>query len=427
MKGLIFTYFLTISGAFAGIFNPFYALCCYIALALLYPPDLWNYSVPVRFVGGIGYSQVVAAGMILGWIFKGFGTWDFGKAKPILFFLVFNLIWMTLSSVLNGVLDYGAMDQIKQFLKLYLAFFIGLSLITNVFRLKILLWVIILSQGFICYELNMSYLNGFDRLAVIGFGGMDNNFFAVTIVISSILAFGMGLGERSILLKGIAFFLCVLQMHVIFISMSRGAMLSLLLSSVILFWFIPKKPSYILIFLVALVAGSILAGPSVRNRFSTVFLEKSERDVSAQGRITSWKNCMKTMFQKPVYGIGLRQWLPYTQQNHGMMIEAHSMWMQAGAEQGVPGFLSLIGAFFLAGWKMRRLCSLKTPVPDPFIHSAAQMILASLFGFCIAAQFVSVFGLELAYYVILASCIVLQIQTKYDEYIDSSTVIEEMS
>ena len=426
MKGLIFTYFLTISGAFVGIFNPFYALCCYISLALLYPPDLWNYSVPIRFIGNIGYSQVVAAGMILGWIFKGFGQWNFGAAKPILYFLVFNLFWMALSSTLNGVLNYGAMDQLQQYLKLYLAFFIGLTLITNVFRLKIFLWIIILSQGFIAYELNMSYMNGFDRLAVIGFGGMDNNFFAVTVVISSILAFGLGLGERSLLLKGLAFFLCVLQMHIVFISMSRGAMLSLFLSSVILFWFIPKKPSTVLIFAFAVVIGSILAGPSVRARFSTVFLDKSERDESAQGRLTSWKNCMQTMFQRPVQGIGLRQWLRYTQENHGMYIEAHSMWMQAGAEQGVPGLFSLIGAFFLAGWKMRRLCSLKTPVPDPFIHAAAQMILASLFGFCLAAQFVSVFGLELAYYVILASCIVLQIQTQFEKELNQDRVIEEI-
>lgn len=414
-KGLIFTNLLTMIGIVFGILNPFVGLCAYICLAIINPTSLWFFSVPDKFFGIAGYSFLVGISMLIGWLFAGFGKWNLGqKAATIVVLLVFNFFWMYISSAANGVLNFGASAQLIQFVKLYLAFFMGITIIKNTQQLKALIWVIILSEGYVAYDLNNSYMNGFNRLTEVGFAGMDNNFFVLTMVINAVLAFYTGLFETKLWRKGLAFFIAALNAHVIFFSMSRGGMLSLLVSGIAIIWFIPKKPSYIAFMIIAICAALYMAGPSVRERFSSAFVDAKERDESSQGRLKSWKNCLITMRDKPIFGIGLRQWLPYTVSKHGMHIEAHSMWMQSAAEQGVPGVLSLVGAFGLTILYLIRISKERTPTPDPFLHTVAQMTLCALIGFCIGAQFVSVFAMEISYYTIMIGCIALKFQNEYD-------------
>lgn len=416
-KGLLFTYLLTMIGVVFGVLNPFVGLCTYICLAIINPTSLWFFSVPDKFFGIAGYSFLVGVSMLIGWLFAGFGKWNFGqKAAAIVMCLVFNFFWMYISAAANGVLPLGASHQLVQFVKLYLAFFLGLTIINNIRQLKTLIWVIILSEGYVAYDLNNSYMDGFNRLTEVGFAGMDNNFFVLTMVINAVLAFYTGLFETKLWRKGLAFFIAALNTHVIFFSMSRGGMLSLLISGVAIVWFIPKKPSYIAFMIIALCAALYMAGPSVRERFASAFVDSKERDASSQGRLKSWKNCLAVMRENPVFGIGLRQWLPYTKANHGMHIEAHSMWMQASAEQGVPGILSLLGTFGFTILYLMKVANERTPTSDPYIHTVAQMALCALIGFCLGAQFVSVFAMEISYYTVMIGCIALKFQNEYENH-----------
>ena len=415
-KGLIFTYLLTMTGIVFGILNPFIGLCAYICLAIINPTALWFFSVPPKFMGIAGYSFLVGVSMLIGWTFAGFGKWNFGyKVGVVVACLVFNFIWMYISAAANGVLNYGAADQMVQFVKLYLAFFLGMTIIQNISQLKTLIWVIIISEGYVAYDLNNSYMDGFNRLNEIGFAGMDNNFFVLTMVINAVLAFYTGLFESKLWRKGLAFFIAALNAHVIFFSMSRGGMLALILSGVAIVWFIPKKPSYVLFLIVAACVALYMAGPSVRDRFLSTFADAEERDASSQGRLTSWKNCLMVMRDNPIFGVGLRYWLSYTRNTHGMSIEAHSMWMQASAEQGVPGIASLLGIFGFTIWYLIRLTNERVPVPDPYIHIVAQMAICALIGFCLGAQFVSVFAMEISYYTVMLGCLALKFQHEYEE------------
>ena len=75
--------------------------------------------------------------------------------------------------------------------------------------------------------------------------------------------------------------------------------------------------------------------------------------------------------------------------------EAHSLWLQVGAEVGVPG-LALLGLFFgLAITRMWRLArSMRSEHGDPWTRYSAYMVITSLTGFAFSAQFVSMKGLE---------------------------------
>jgi hypothetical protein len=76
--------------------------------------------------------------------------------------------------------------------------------------------------------------------------------------------------------------------------------------------------------------------------------------------------------------------------------------MQLGAELGFPGlFFLLIGFYGLCIARLWPLTFLATPVPDPWIKTLARMVIAALFGFFVSAQFVSLAGLELPYYIVL--------------------------
>ena len=87
--------------------------------------------------------------------------------------------------------------------------------------------------------------------------------------------------------------------------------------------------------------------------------------------------------------------------------------MQASAEQGVPGVLSLLGIFGFTILYLMRVANERTPTSDPFIHTAAQIALCALIGFSIGAQFVSVFAMEISYYTVMIGCIALKFQSEY--------------
>src|SRR5262245_51866966 len=88
MKGLIFTYLLTYGGATASLFNPFVGLLVYVCFAIVKPESMWPWGVSEG-----NYSRIVAIALLVGWAFKGFGKWEFGKARPIVLALLGYLVW----------------------------------------------------------------------------------------------------------------------------------------------------------------------------------------------------------------------------------------------------------------------------------------------------------------------------------------------
>jgi hypothetical protein len=88
---------------------------------------------------------------------------------------------------------------------------------------------------------------------------------------------------------------------------------------------------------------------------------------------------------------------------------AHSTWMQMAAELGVPGVLCILGVYLAS---MRRLWPMTRDrywVPDPWVHYLARMVIAGVIGFLVAAQFVTIEGIELPYFVVLIGAGLLKI------------------
>jgi probable O-glycosylation ligase (exosortase A-associated) len=396
VKGLIFTYALTYGGAAVSLFNPYVGLLIYICFAIIRPESLWFWSVPPG-----NYSRIIAIALLIGWAINGFGRWELGRGKTVVAFLIAFLAWGTLSALLaaNQAESLGWAEQLA---KTVLPFVVAMTVIDSLAKLKLLAWVVTLSHGYVAYDLNRAYYGGFNRIQEIGFGGMDNNCVAITMVCCTGLALFLGLTAPRWWQKVIALVATLLMAHCVMFSFSRGGMLGLIITAVISFYLLPKKPLHYLAFALLVAAGLRLAGPSVIERFSSTFADEKERDGSAQSRLDMWQTCWQIMLSHPAFGIGPRHFaLRSHEYGYAPGKEAHTLWLQVGAETGFPGLFFLASFYGVCVLRLWPLTRASYPVADPWLRDSARMVIASLTGFAVSAQFVSLVGLEAPYYVAL--------------------------
>lgn len=395
MKGVITTFLLTYGGAVAGVFNPYIGFLTYVALSILKPLSLWFWSVPEH-----PYNKIAAIGMLIGWVLGGFGNWNFRRGGPVALALGGYWFWTLVGYILapNTDVGYKYFDSIS---KIILPAFVGMTLIDSVRKLKQLAWVIVVCEGYVALEMNQSYfLSGFNRLQVAGFGWMDNNCNAIAFVTCLGLALFLILGSRIWWQKGVALLFALMLAHAIFLAFSRGAMLALIATGLASFVLIPRKSSkHYLFFLLAVLVAARMAGNQVQERFSTTFANEEERDGSAKLRLRHWKACLQSIRENPILGVGPAHWHLVCKHYDLPPMEAHSLWLQVSAEQGLPGVGFLVLFYVICAKRLWPITRLNYQVSDPWLHDAARMTFAAIVGFLVSAQFVSVQPLEVPYFV----------------------------
>ena len=410
MKGLLFTYGLTYGGAVVALFNPFYGLLIYICFAILRPPALWYWSVPPS-----NYSEIIAIAMLIGWALAGFGNWRLGRAWGVIGAIVGLWLWSVMSAILAAGDTSHAFGYVTLLAKIVLPILVGITTINSLTQLKQLAWVIALSQSYVAYEMNAMYFNGYNRFYLQGFGGADNNVNSIAMATGVGLALFLALDAPRWWQKAIALLGAVLMAHSIMFAFSRGGMLGLIVIAGVGFYLLPKKPRHYVVFAAVVLVALRLAGPEVRERFSSVFLDEEVRDFSAQSRWEMWGDCWTLMQENPILGVGPDHWPKMASRfgwNEGK--EAHSLWLQTGAELGFVGLGFLLAYYGLCCARLRRLAKAREPTVDPFLHSTARMVIASVAGFAVSASFVTVEALEIPYYVALLGAGALKLSPYYD-------------
>jgi hypothetical protein len=111
---------------------------------------------------------------------------------------------------------------------------------------------------------------------------------------------------------------------------------------------------------------------------------------------------MILLAEDPVMGCGPDHW-PLHAHEFGWPAgkEAHSLWVQTLVELGVPGFLMYVGFFVTVLVRCWYLLQKTLNDEDAWFADSARMTIASLIGFMVSAQFVSLEALEIPYYVAL--------------------------
>jgi O-antigen ligase len=407
MNPLIFTYCLTWGGAAASLFSPFVGLLVYIMFAILKPDALWAWSVPRG-----NYSRIVGIGLLAGWVLNGLGSWNLGKARGVIMAVVGFMIW-SIFSAMQAPDPEKAWSFVDNILKIVLPIVVGITLINSVVQLKQLAWVMVLSQAFLAYEANLHYLAGNNVVREYGFAGLsDNNGVALTMHTCAILAFFLGLQSPGVLRKAVAFGAALLMVHVVLFSGSREGMLGLLATAIVAFVLIPKRPWYFLAFTLAVIVALRLAGPEVRDRFSSIFVDPEERDRSAESRVKLMGDCFDAMLRKPILGHGPAHFSVISQE-YGWPEgkQGHTLWLQIGAELGVPGLAFLLAYYGICAIRLWPIARARVSTHDPWLADGARMVVASLVGFFVCTQFNNLYGVELPYYVALLGAGVLKLSS----------------
>jgi probable O-glycosylation ligase (exosortase A-associated) len=404
MKGLIFTYTLCYGGAVVSLFNPFVGLLIYICFAIIKPEAMWFWSVPEG-----NYSRVVAIALLLGWVKEGFGKWDFGKGGIVILSMVAFVLWAALSAVVAPHPEV-TWPYVEILFKIGLPFLVGVTTIDSMKKLRLTAWVIVLSQGYIAYELNMTYLGGYNRMAEEGYGSLDNNGEAVAMNACIGMAIFLAMNEERWWMKALGFGMAGCMIHAVLLSFSRGGMLGLIVTGVVAFLLIRRRFVHYA-FLAGIVACCFyFTGNEVRERFQTIFASGEERDVSAAGRLQLSAACIDLMKQNPFVGVGPDNF-PLRAPEYGFDEgkQAHTTWLRIGAEMGLVGLLFYAMFHGLCSFRLWRLLRQPTDLPDPWLGHLAQAVIASFVGFAVSAQFVSVEKVEAPYYTTLVGVCVLKL------------------
>jgi O-antigen ligase len=143
-----------------------------------------------------------------------------------------------------------------------------------------------------------------------------------------------------------------------------------------------------------------VTGPQVIEEFSSVFADAENRDSSADSRIELWTGCVKAMSAKPVFGLGPLQWRPnanrFTSYSAGK--SAHSAWFELGAEIGPIGMVFLVLFFLTCLVQVYTILKVRNA---PSLANSGRMAITSIVGFMVAISFISGWGIELGYYLVL--------------------------
>jgi probable O-glycosylation ligase (exosortase A-associated) len=417
MKGLVITYALAAVGTIGSLQYPLIGLFVYVFFAILRPQFIFSFAGDMS-----GISFWVGVSMLAGWVLHRFGSWQFGRGHIVVRMLLAFVVWFAFSCVF--ALDpQRAYPQLMVLARYVLPFLVGVTLLTTPALRHRMLWTMVLAQAYVGFEMNLNYLRGYNSAAE-GFGGMDNNCFAVSMVAAIGPAIALGMRSKTWYEQALAWVCAALILHTTLLTFSRGGLVGMMAVFAVMLVLMPKRPKPLAAVAIALLLAVRFAGPQLVARYATTFASEENRDGSAESRLELWKDCWRVAVEYPVFGIGPANWRMIASQfgwTEGK--SAHSVWMETAAEVGFLGSAMLLAFFTFAAWRLWPVA--RSSTVDEGDRAIAFGTILSVTGFIVAGQFVSVPGLELPYYVVMVGTSLLRSNsTKTVEHLGAKPVLE---
>jgi probable O-glycosylation ligase (exosortase A-associated) len=403
VKGLILVYAIAALGSVGALASPIIGLFVYVGFAVLRPQFIWGWAGDFE-----GISFYVGIATLVGWLIHGCGSLKLGAGRSIVIALGIFVALFLLSTIqaVDTTVAYG---EIYPLAKIFVPFIIGLTLIDTEESSRALLWIIVLAQGYVSFEMNLEYLFKSHNIAADGFGGMDNNCFGVSLVTTIGPALVLALGAKKWYEKAAAAICAALILHTTLLTFSRGAMVGMIAVGATAFAVMPKRPKYLAGLVVVGLIALRLTGPQLMARYATTTASEEDRDTSAESRVDLWRDCLNIGLQNPILGIGPGNFhviagsIGWTEGK-----QAHSTWMQAVAENGFPGAIALLMFFVIAALKLWPIARARQTELNRDQIVMASGIIMSIVGFIVTAQFVSLGGLEIPYYLTMIGVVMLR-------------------
>lgn len=408
--GQILLYLLLGGTAIAAIMRPWIGVMAAYVFVILGPQHIWWWNFT-----GVRPFFIVAIPTALGILLAiGRKEIDFSFLKTKINLLLLILFIFTTISYLFGPYVHGGPGPhwdppeviYDRIWKSYFFYFMAVLCINDEKKLKYLSLVMVGSIIYLIYWANIQYLSGhwYGRLGGprSTFGGhfIDENGFAMLFVMGLPFLYYWGCYCKKTVFRYGLWLIIPFGWHAIFLTGSRGGLLGLAVTILVMSIRSPQKWLGMLMIPALIFAFQWQAGDVMRSRADT--LQNVEEVSSAQTRFQAWDAAWKMMLDHPVTGVGLTGMGPAfpVYSIHEPRV-AHNAYFQTGAESGMVAFLAYIGVFFLTIKLLWKRTDAHSDNLSELSCLLSEALLVAILGFAVCATFLSINNNEIFFYLIL--------------------------
>ena len=383
---------------FAALKNPGWGVIGFYFFAILDPEWNWRWAVP----DDLRFQFIIFLFIIAGLTLNGFKTQRISTVsrKGLIAGVAFLVwCWLSMQTSINATDSVIFMSYLW---KILIVAFLAILTVDSHKKLWFLLVAISIAHGYNAYQINLDYLQkGFSTYAYRnwGTGVGDNNGYSLVCLCCLSISISIAVIANKHKTKIFFMFIALMQAHVILLLLSRGAMLASLLIPFIVIWKTPRKSNNFAYYILIAVLGFALIGKSVSDEFATIFTNQSERDSSAESRLTLWKIGIAITRDYPTLGCGpnaARRLVPkYSQGEFNSNQKAlHNIFLDVSTGMGIPGLFLFLA--FLLNPLVYCIRTLKN-CRNPTIYTAKMSVIVGLPVYCIGSLFSSGLLFEASY------------------------------
>jgi putative inorganic carbon (hco3(-)) transporter len=291
----------------------------------------------------------------------------------------------------------------EHFLKAIAFFWLIGTLVTTRDRLRVFLWLLVLSSIPLSITAIQNYQSGVflqtpmgaaQRIAGynIGGSGLTANPNDLALMLNLLIPFAAALvaSGRGAMQRLVAAAALLLSVAAVIVTFSRAGFLTLAaLGVVALVALARRRPLVALGAALVLTVSAPLIPEGYLGRLGTITDISADRTGSAQGRWNDWTAAVEIAARNPVTGVGLGQnVLALNQQRGATWREVHNVYLQYAVDLGLPGlalFLWLFVSLFRTAARVRRRVSADPALWD--VGIVAGSVQAAFVAFGVAACF----------------------------------------
>lgn len=371
-----------------------------------------GYMNPHRMTWGFAYSmpfaQIVSLVTVGGMVFTK-DRYPMPLAKEV--YLLLALWGIFLFSTWFAIYPEDAWRQFSKVSKILFMTFLTLLLFQDLIKLRLLIWVIVLSIGFFGLKGGIWAVVTGGQNMVLGppdsfIAGNTNLGLALNMVLPFLFFLRREVTRRWLrhLLLAMFGFSAIATL----ITYSRGAFLGLVTVLLLLSLKSRAKLVTLLLLAVCIPIITLMVPEMVVKRMETI--QTYEEDISAMSRLQVWQLSYLLALDHPFLGGGFepfspdiyRQYLPNDLSKEAHLgTGAHSIYFQVLAEHGFTGLILYVGLILSTmmslRWIIRKSCKDRSMQS---IYNYAQMIEVSLFGYLVSGIFLSMCYFDLFYHLV---------------------------
>lgn len=423
MLGATFVWILFAICLVSAIRRPWTGCVSYYFFVLLQPKWNWSWSIPIS----VSFQKYLVLATLVGILLSGFKWGRLSSRTRRVMLALIGFVALAWISAHQSIDPDGTWYLFGSIWKLTLMLFLTSKLVDTPDKLRILLWAVTIGQSYNAFRINEEYFRvGYCRYVYDIWGFTGSNQTAIIALCALAISVGLLFFERRWPLRLLALFLTLLQTHQIMLLESRGSMLGIALLLFASICLMPKTTISVASLAIALIAGSILAGPGVTKEFASIFASENERDSSASSRFKTWTAGLKVVQERPMLGAGVGassilvpEYYDGPLRAGGTKKNIHNLPIEVAADCGIPAAILYISYFAVI--PLIACAALHSRIlgrPDPwsqFCSASGISSLGGVIGVSVASLFSSALLIEVFYLLVVVGLLNLDFSNHEDE------------